>query len=73
MILEHQPQPPPVRGHARLVASVEHHASRVQRLLGRAGELNYGQAMALSTILMLVCAIALLVLERLRTDRTGEF
>ncbi|MFJ8940700.1 ABC transporter permease [Streptomyces sp. NPDC102365] len=53
----------------------------VARLLGRAGDLNYGQAMALSTILMLVCAVALLVLERLRTDlrngprsdRTGEF
>ncbi len=45
----------------------------VARLLGRPGELNYGQAMALSTILMLVCAVALVVLERLRTDRTGEF
>ncbi|MGI5428917.1 ABC transporter permease [Streptomyces sp. CA-179760] len=46
----------------------------VARLLGRPGELNYGQAMALSTILMAVCAVALLVLERLRTaDRTGEF
>ncbi|MFI9027241.1 ABC transporter permease [Streptomyces sp. NPDC053560] len=45
----------------------------VARLLGRAGELNYGQAMALSTILMVVCAAALLVLERIRTDRTGEF
>ncbi|MEU0070441.1 iron ABC transporter permease [Streptomyces sp. NPDC006332] len=46
----------------------------VARLLGRAGEVNYGQAMALSTILMIVCAVALLVLERLRTDdRTGEF
>lgn len=45
----------------------------VARLLGRAGDLNYGQAMALSTILMVVCAVALLVLERLRTDRTGEF
>lgn len=49
----------------------------VARLLGRAGELNYGQAMALSTILMVVCAVALLALERLRTDlrsdRTGEF
>ncbi|MET9966199.1 iron ABC transporter permease [Streptomyces sp. NPDC006356] len=45
----------------------------VARLLGRAGELNYGQAMALSTVLMVVCAVALLVLERLRTDRTGEF
>ncbi|MGW1396181.1 ABC transporter permease [Streptomyces nigra] len=45
----------------------------VARLLGRAGDLNYGQAMALSTVLMVVCAVALLVLERLRTDRTGEF
>ncbi|MEV8567976.1 iron ABC transporter permease [Streptomyces sp. NPDC051322] len=45
----------------------------VARLLGRAGELNYGQAMALSTILMLVCAVSLLVLERLRTNRSGEF
>jgi thiamine transport system permease protein len=46
----------------------------VARLLGRAGELNYGQAMALSTILMLVCAVSLLVLERLRPATTsGEF
>ncbi|MGW7451014.1 ABC transporter permease [Streptomyces sp. NPDC054787] len=46
----------------------------VARLLGRAGELNYGQAMALSTILMLVCAVSLLLLERLRPDKTaGEF
>ncbi|MEU5096071.1 iron ABC transporter permease [Streptomyces sp. NPDC020996] len=44
----------------------------VARLLGRPGDLNYGQAMALSTILMVVCAVALLVLERLRIDRTGE-
>ncbi|MFI6943504.1 ABC transporter permease [Streptomyces sp. NPDC050418] len=45
----------------------------VATLLGRAGELNYGQAMALSTLLMLVCAVSLLLLERVRTDRTGEF
>ncbi|WP_414932739.1 ABC transporter permease [Streptomyces chrestomyceticus] len=45
----------------------------VARLLGRAGELNYGQAMALSTILMVVCAGALLALERIRTDQAGEF
>lgn len=45
----------------------------VARLLGRAGELNYGQAMALSTILMVVCAGALLLLERARTDHSGEF
>ncbi|MGV9628286.1 ABC transporter permease [Streptomyces sp. NPDC003487] len=46
----------------------------VARLLSRPGDLNYGQAMALSTILMVVCAVALLVLESLRVpDRTGEF
>ncbi|UGY95250.1 ABC transporter permease [Streptomyces gobiensis] len=45
----------------------------VERFLGRAGELNYGQAMALSTILMLVCAVTLLALERVRTNRSGEF
>ncbi|MGW2203565.1 ABC transporter permease [Streptomyces sp. NPDC001774] len=47
----------------------------VARLLGRPGELNYGQAMALSTILMVVCAVSLLLLERLRAGRTasGEF
>ncbi|MBB6438375.1 ABC transporter permease [Streptomyces candidus] len=47
----------------------------VARLLGRAGDLNYGQAMALSTILMVVCAVSLLVLERLRPARSvsGEF
>ncbi|WP_376772985.1 ABC transporter permease [Streptomyces himalayensis] len=48
----------------------------VARLLGRAGELNYGQAMALSTILMVVCAVSLLLLERVRTvstASTGEF
>ncbi|MFJ9418283.1 ABC transporter permease [Streptomyces sp. NPDC101227] len=45
----------------------------VARLLGRAGESNYGQAMALSTILMVVCAGALLALERIRPQpRTGS-
>ncbi|WP_254878825.1 iron ABC transporter permease [Streptomyces sp. NA04227] len=38
----------------------------VARLLGRPGESNYGQAMALSTLLMLVCALSLLLLERVR-------
>ncbi|WP_336322827.1 iron ABC transporter permease [Streptomyces lavendofoliae] len=45
----------------------------VARLLGRPGDLNYGQAMALSTILMVVCAVALLLLERIRADRAGEW
>ncbi|GAT82418.1 iron ABC transporter permease [Streptomyces sp. F-3] len=37
----------------------------VARLIGRPGDLNYGQAMALSTILMVVCVVTLLILERL--------
>lgn len=45
----------------------------VARLLGRAGETNYGQAMALSTILMAVCAASLLLLERVRKNQAGEF
>ncbi|MDB1089664.1 iron ABC transporter permease [Streptomyces sp. ACA25] len=45
----------------------------VARLLGRAGELNYGQAMALSTVLMLVCVVTLLAIERIRPVRSGEF
>ncbi|MFE7131343.1 ABC transporter permease [Streptomyces sp. NPDC057638] len=50
----------------------------VARLLGRPGELNYGQAMALSTILMVVCAVALVLLERgrrghARGSGSGEF
>lgn len=43
----------------------------VARLLGRAGPYTYGQAMALSTILMLVCAASLLVLENLRPRGRG--
>jgi thiamine transport system permease protein len=44
----------------------------VARLLGRTGELNYGQAMALSTILMLVCTLTLVLLESLRPPRARE-
>ncbi|MFI6645609.1 ABC transporter permease [Streptomyces sp. NPDC050504] len=46
----------------------------VARLIGRPGEMNYGQAMALSTVLMVVCAVSLVLLERVRNERTsGEF
>jgi thiamine transport system permease protein len=43
------------------------------RLLGQPGPLNYGQAMAMSTLLMLVCAIGFLFLERFRSGTIGEF
>ncbi|WP_093839641.1 ABC transporter permease [Streptomyces aidingensis] len=45
----------------------------VARLLGRAGESAYGQAMALSTVLMAVCLLTLLALERIRPLRAGGF
>jgi thiamine transport system permease protein len=43
------------------------------RFLSRPGMLNYGQAMAMSTLLMIVCAIGLMMIERFRIGGTGEF
>jgi thiamine transport system permease protein len=43
------------------------------RFIGLPGALNYGQALALSTILMLVCAAGLLAIERVRVGDVGEF
>ena len=44
----------------------------IYRLLGRPGALNYGQALALSTILMILTLGAMLAIERFRVDG-GEF
>jgi thiamine transport system permease protein len=41
------------------------------RFLSQPGALNYGQALAMSTLLMLVCAIGFVVIERFRVG--GEF
>ena len=41
------------------------------RLLGRPGVTNYGQALAMSVILMSVCAIAFILIERVRTVGVG--
>jgi thiamine transport system permease protein len=38
----------------------------IYRFLSQPGALNYGQALAMATILMLVCAVSILVLERIR-------
>ena len=43
------------------------------RLLGQPGLANYGQAMAMSTILIAVCGTAFILIERLRTAGVGEF
>ena len=45
----------------------------IYRLLSRPGELNYGQALALSTVLMLVSCVAMLFIDKLRIGDIGEF
>lgn len=45
----------------------------IYRFLGRPGSANYGQALALSTILMLVTGLGFVALERLRYRDLGEF
>ena len=45
----------------------------IYRFLGQPGTLNYGQAMAMSTLLMLVTALGFLLLEKIRSGREGEF
>jgi thiamine transport system permease protein len=42
------------------------------RFLSQPGALNYGQALAMSTLLMLVCTLGFLVIERFRVGN-GEF
>jgi thiamine transport system permease protein len=43
------------------------------RLLGRPGTLNFGRAMAMSTILMAVTALVILAVDRLRVRDVGDF
>ncbi len=45
----------------------------IYRFLGQPGALNYGQALAMSTLLMLVCAAGILAIERMRVGEIGEF
>lgn len=45
----------------------------IARFLALPGGLNYGQAMAMATILMVVCGTGILLIERLRLPGTGEF
>lgn len=45
----------------------------IYRFISQPGAINYGQALALSTILMLVCAAGMLAIERFRIGDVGEF
>jgi thiamine transport system permease protein len=45
----------------------------IARFLSQPGGLNYGQAMALATVLMIICGAGILLIERLRLPGAGEF
>jgi thiamine transport system permease protein len=45
----------------------------IERFLAQPGGLNYGQAMAMATILMVLTTISILLIERFRLSGSGEF
>jgi thiamine transport system permease protein len=45
----------------------------IQRFLSQPGGLNYGQAMAMATLLLILTTSAILIIEKLRLSDTGEF
>jgi thiamine transport system permease protein len=45
----------------------------IERFLSQPGGLNYGQAMAMATILMTITLISVLLMEKLRLPHAGEF
>lgn len=45
----------------------------IYRFLGQPGSLNYGQALAMSSLLLVVCATCFVLIERLRLGDEGEF
>ena len=45
----------------------------IYRFLGQPGAVNYGQAMAMSSILMLVSATGFMFIEKFRSGHVGEF
>jgi thiamine transport system permease protein len=45
----------------------------IERFLSQPGGLNYGQAMAMATILMLLTLVSILLIEKFRLPNPGEF
>ena len=45
----------------------------IDRFLSQPGGLNYGQAMAMATILMVLTTASILIIEKFRLPNTGEF
>jgi thiamine transport system permease protein len=44
----------------------------ISRFLSQPGGLNYGQAMAMATVLMLLTTLSILLIEKLRFNNAGE-
>ena len=45
----------------------------IQRFLSQPGGLNYGQAMAMASILLVLATVSILLIEKLRLPNVGEF
>jgi thiamine transport system permease protein len=45
----------------------------IERFLSQPGGLNYGQAMAMASILMILTAAGILLIEKFRLPNSGEF
>jgi thiamine transport system permease protein len=45
----------------------------IARFLSQPGGLNYGQAMAMATILMVICGLGIILIEKLRLPGTSDF
>jgi thiamine transport system permease protein len=62
-------------GAASLLARPEYPTlpTAIYRFLSQPGGMNYGQAMAMATILMLACGLGIIVIEKLRLPGMGEF
>lgn len=45
----------------------------IERFLSQPGGLNYGQAMAMATLLMLLTLVSILLIEKFRMPNSGEF
>jgi ABC-type Fe3+ transport system permease subunit len=45
----------------------------IYRLLGAQGALNQGQGLAMSALLMVVCGVGFILIERFRVGEIGEF
>lgn len=45
----------------------------IERFLSQPGGLNYGQAMAMATVLMVLTLVSILLIEKLRLPGSGEF